>query len=864
MLQQFTRQLKHKTSRVLYRLAEVIDRPEAETPAPSSLAPADPPVAPGLPITLDPTEATHPVMASTSPEETAMPPDYALASPVTLQSLGRTGETYTSSSESGRSQVLISVKSETNGPTTLLLSPDNSPEIPTTQASPDAPETIIPPVSRPRKRRRPRRSVSIAPAAFLTQWQTTLAPVGQGLQRFRQHPRFWLLLGFGIGAGSGAIALGWGVYTLESLTRENIAAVATYARPGTLTIQASNGTVLQQIGPVSHDQLKLGAIPVNVRNAFIASEDRRFNEHRGVDLQGILRAAVSNVQAGDVRQGGSTITQQLARLVFLDQDRNFGRKVREMWLAQKIEQKVPKEQILERYLNLVYLGSGAYGVADAAWAYFSKKPEQLTIGEAATLAGVVPAPSLYSPLENKEKATTRRNEVLQAMQEAGFITEAQKQQAIAAPLVLKPSPLKRFERQAPFFTDYVMQELPQLVPPEQLKQGGITVSTTLNYPWQASAQSTLTKMVSEYGPGQRFSEGALVSLDSRTGAIMALVGGKDYQKNQFNRVTQAKRQPGSTFKPILYAAAIASGISPNKTYLNAPFTIRGYTPENYGDTYSGGQMSLRQALTNSVNVVAVKLLLDVGWTPVINLARKMGITSPLEPTYSLALGAWEMTPLEMTSAYTTFANNGVHVQSYAIAEVKNAEGKVLYQNKLKSQKAIDPDSNAIMISLMKSVVTSGTGRPAQLSDRQVAGKTGTSDQARDLWFIGYIPQLTTGVWLGNDNNQPTRGASATAAKIWGDYMQVATKGMPVEYFPAMPKDLSKRQPSIKAEPLKGHRVVALALPATVGDSVTSEPRSRRRSRRQETLNQDETSRTTSRRRRRRTYSADNTDRTTET
>ncbi|MFM8294651.1 MAG: transglycosylase domain-containing protein, partial [Microcystaceae cyanobacterium] len=551
---------------------------------------------------------------------------------------------------------------------------------------------------------------------------------------------------------------------------------------------------------------------VNVSNAFIASEDRRFNEHRGVDLPGILRAAVSNVQAGDVRQGGSTITQQLARLVFLDQDRNFGRKVREMWLAQKIEQKVPKEQILERYLNLVYLGSGAYGVADAAWAYFSKKPEQLTIGEAATLAGVVPAPSLYSPLENKEKATTRRNEVLQTMQEAGFITEAQKQQAIAAPLVLKPSPLKRFERQAPFFTDYVMQELPKLVPPEQLKQGGIIVSTTLNYPWQASAQSTLTKMVSEYGPGQRFSEGALVSLDSRTGAIMALVGGKDYQKNQFNRVTQAKRQPGSTFKPILYAAAIASGISPNKTYLNAPFTIRGYTPENYGDTYSGGQMSLRQALTNSVNVVAVKLLLDVGWTPVINLARKMGITSPLEPTYSLALGAWEMTPLEMTSAYTTFANNGVHVQSYAIAEVKNAEGKVLYQNKRQSQKAIDPDSNAIMISLMKSVVTSGTGRPAQLSARQVAGKTGTSDKARDLWFIGYIPQLTTGVWLGNDNNQPTRGASATAAKIWGDYMQVATKGMPVEYFPAMPKDLSKRQTSIKAEPLKGHRVVALALP----------------------------------------------------
>jgi penicillin-binding protein 1A len=269
---------------------------------------------------------------------------------------------------------------------------------------------------------------------------------------------------------------------------------------------------------------------------------------------------------------------------------------------------------------------------------------------------------------------------------------------------------------------------------------------------------------------------------------------------------------------------------------------------------------LRQALTNSVNVVAVRLLMDVGWNPVINLARKMGIESKLEPTYSLALGAWEVTPLEMTSAYTTFPNKGVHVRPFAIQQVLDAKGPVIYQNKLQSQVALDPDSTAIMISLMRSVVTSGTGRPAQLSDRQVAGKTGTSDKARDLWFIGYIPQLVTGVWLGNDNGQPTKGASATSALIWGNFMREAVKGMAVEYFPTLPKNLENRKPTIKAEPLKGHKIIALAMPsAPSGDtsqlsSANDNSRSRRRSRRRrslETANADSNNNSSSTRRRRR-------------
>ncbi|BAM54447.1 penicillin-binding protein 1A [Synechocystis sp. PCC 6803] len=628
----------------------------------------------------------------------------------------------------------------------------------------------------------------------------------------------------------GTSALAWGFYQLETMTQVAIADVVTYAPRGTMTIKAANGAILQEIGNVSHDKVTMGEIPPLVEQAFVASEDSRFREHRGIDLQGIMRASLSNVQSGGVMQGGSTITQQLARLVFLTQDRTLARKLKEVRLAQKIETALPKDQILERYLNLIYLGSGAYGVADAAHAYFSKTPEELTLGEAATLAGVVPAPSVYSPRQNLELATRRRNEVLNRMAEVGFITPAEAQAAIAEPLVINPSPLKRFNREAEFFADYILDELRAKLPEEELQQGGLTVNTTLNQQWQEEAQTVLSDAVKRYGRWQRFSEGAMVAMDPRTGAIKMMVGGKDYDASQFNRVTQAKRQPGSTFKPILYGAAIASGISPNKSYLNVPIDIGGYQPANYGDRYTGGNMSLTDALTSSVNVVAVRLLLDVGWNPVINLARQMGITSKLEPTYSLALGAWEMTPLEMTSAYGTFANKGTHVQPYAIQNVVNAQGEVVYKAEHKQTQALDPESNAILTSMMRRVVTSGTGRPAQLGDRQVAGKTGTSDEAKDLWFIGYIPQLVTGVWLGNDNSRPTNGASTTAAMVWGQFMRDATKGMPVQSFPALPKNLDQRKPSIKAEPIK-RRVKTLAPPSspeTDGQNTTERPRRHRR------------------------------------
>ncbi|MEL4894239.1 transglycosylase domain-containing protein [Crocosphaera sp. Alani8] len=625
-------------------------------------------------------------------------------------------------------------------------------------------------------------------------------PALQKIPTVRHRPKFWLIFGVSLGAGTSAIALGYGIYQIEASITESVEDVLVYERPETLTIEGADGEVLQQIGPVTHEKVKIWQIPDTVKQAFIASEDSRFKNHGGVDIQGIIRAAVSNVQAGEVVEGGSTITQQLARIVFLNQERSFTRKFREMRLAQKIENNFTKEEILERYLNLVYLGSGAYGVADAAWVYFSKPIEELTIPEAATLAGIVPAPSLYSPLENKEAAVKQRNLVLERMAEEELISQSQLATAIASSLTVNPSQPKRFARKAPYFTDYIQQQLPKYVSAEVLKTGGITVETTLNTQWQGAAEDAIDNAI-RYGRWQGYKQASLTAIDPRNGQIKVMVGGNDYENNQYNRVTQAQRQPGSTFKAFVYATAIAAGFSPYRTFTDAPYVVDGYRPENYGDKYSGGQVSIRQAIASSLNVVAVQTLVKVGWNPIINIAQRMGIESELKPTYSLALGAWEVNLLELTNAYATLANEGVYQEAHGISRIVNRHGEVLYQAQPETLQAIDPNTTNITTWMLRGVVTSGTGTPARLGRRPVAGKTGTSDKARDLWFVGYIPQLTAGVWLGNDNNKPTRGASTTAARVWGEFMKEATDNMDIESFPDLPR-LDGRKGSIKAEPLK--------------------------------------------------------------
>lgn len=658
---------------------------------------------------------------------------------------------------------------------------------------------------------------------------TAVAHQFTGPRKLHRRPWFWL----GIGVGGGAIALGVGWVTLENSIPDSTADVLTYVREDTITIKAANGEILQQIGPATRETVKIGEAPKTLIQAFLATEDQRFEKHHGIDYWGIIRAAVSNLQAGDVVEGGSTITQQLARIVYFSQERTLGRKLKEMLMAQRIEQNIDKNTILERYLNLVYLGSGAYGVADAAWVYFSKPVKELTLPEMAMLAGLPAAPNDYSPLVNPKVAKERRDIVLRRMQENGFITQAQAEAAIATPVATKPSNPKRLDRQAKYFTDYIQQELPKYVSKEQLARKGLTIETTLKPDWQVAAEEAVKKTVERQGRWQRFEQAALVAIDPRTGEIKAMVGGggKDFYNEQFNRVTQAKRQPGSTFKTFVYTTAIAAGFSPFRGYLDAPYTVDGYTPKNYGDKFRGW-VNMRDALTHSVNVVALKALIDVGWEPVIDVAKKMGIESTLQPTYSLSLGASEVNLLELTSAYGTLATQGIHTKPHGIVRILDQHGKVIYKENFKGERAIDPDTSAIMTWMLRNVVNSGTGGAAALNERPVAGKTGTSDEARDLWFIGYIPQMVAGVWLGNDDNKPTYGSSSTAAYTWHEFMEKVVEKMDVEKFPDRPKEVEGREPTIKVQPIRPKRAISKPIPksddSSDSDSENSSERSTRR------------------------------------
>ncbi|HHP7244803.1 MAG TPA: transglycosylase domain-containing protein, partial [Elainellaceae cyanobacterium] len=448
-------------------------------------------------------------------------------------------------------------------------------------------------------------------------------------------------------------------------------------------------------------------------------------------------------------------------------------------------------------------GSGAYGIADAAWIYFSKSVDELSLSEIAMIAGLAPAPSAYSPLVDLDAARRRRDLTLERMADAEFITLEEKNAAIAAPIELNPSLPRYFLSDTPYFTSYIQQQLTSLVSPEDLELGGLTVETTLNLEWQKRADETVRKAIEEYGPRQGFKQAALVALDPQTGAIHAMVGGDDFDESQFNRVTQAQRQPGSTFKTFVYATGIAGGFSPYKTYEDAKFVVDGYEPENYGERYRGS-VSIRDALISSMNVVAVKALIDIGFDPVIEVAQKMGIRSELYPTYSLALGASEVNLLELTGAYGTLANQGEHVTPHGIVRILNRYDEVIYEANTVPERAIDADVAAIMTWMLQGVVESGTGRRARLG-RSVAGKTGTSEERRDLWFVGYIPQVVTGVWLGNDDNEPTWGVSGTAAQTWHDFMAYVVQDMPVEEFPDLPS-LDGREATIELQPVKPKRM----------------------------------------------------------
>ena len=585
------------------------------------------------------------------------------------------------------------------------------------------------------------------------------------------------LIGGGVACGQAALVAG-----LDSLLPD-ARGINHFNRPGTLTILSADGQVVHKIGPVTREKLTPETLPTLVEQAFIAAEDRRFYQHNGIDPVGIGRALVRNISKRSVEEGASTITQQLARTVFLSQDRTLVRKLKEAALAGKLERQLSKAQILTEYLNVVYLGSSAYGVADAAWVYFSKTPDQLNLPEAALIAGLPPAPSVYSPLVNPDLALERRAVVLRRMQEAGFISSSEQQQAEASPLELKPAEPKYWDSQAPYFSSWVQQELPQVLTPEQLEVGGLTVRSSVNLAWQKEAQ----KAINTYASGDM--EGALVAMEPGTGLVRAMVGGTDFLDSQFNRAAQALRSPGSTFKLFVYLTALKEGMLPERVLRDSARCFRGYCPKNFGNRYLGS-VSMVVALQNSLNTVAVALLQELGFDKVIATAKSLGISRELGRFYPMALGAYEQTVLDMTAAYAAINNGGIYVKPTPFEEILGPNGELLWSRRVEGdpgKRAVNSDIAAMMMWMLQRAVQSGTGGGAALPNRPVAGKTGTSEGGRDLWFIGSIPQLTTGVWLGYDDSRGTKDTSVVATYAWRAFMAPITKNLPVRQFPPRPE-----------------------------------------------------------------------------
>ncbi|HEV8352633.1 MAG TPA: penicillin-binding protein 1A [bacterium] len=559
-----------------------------------------------------------------------------------------------------------------------------------------------------------------------------------------------------------------------------------YAPPDEATrIYAANGEIVASLFRENREYVPLQQIPLSMRRAVLASEDTRFYQHVGIDLRAIGRAILSNLRAGRLSEGGSTITQQLARNRFLTPDRTFGRKLAEIVLAVEIERRLSKDEILERYLNEVYFGQGAYGIEMAARVYFGKGARDLTLDESALLTGLIRAPSLYSPYRNPDAAKAQQRIVLKRMANLGYITTADAHAAMAAPIALAHERNAGLTAvRAPYFVTYLLPYLIERYGADVLYRGGLRIYTTLDLRMQIAAERAVRDgLDAARARGLRVWQGALVAIDPRTGSIRAMIGGYDYERSQFNRAWQARRQAGSAFKPFVYTAAVEQGWRPSKILYDTPLRYGGvggepWVPRNYDRRYRGA-VTLRYALEHSINVPAIKTIAEIGPERVVDVARRMGIASPLRPDLTLALGSSEVTPLEMASAFGTLAAVGVRAEPIALVRVIDRTGKVLEESRPIRHPALEPDVALQMTDLLKGVILRGTGRGAAIG-RPAAGKTGTSDDYRNAWFIGYTPQLSAAVWVGNDDNSPMRTVvgGTLPAGIWASFMRVALEDQP--------------------------------------------------------------------------------------
>ena len=538
-------------------------------------------------------------------------------------------------------------------------------------------------------------------------------------------------------------------------------------------------------GEANREVVKLDKINPQLKRAVLAMEDSHFYVHHGINPNSVGRAVLMNWETGTVVEGGSTLTMQLVKNLFLKPERKFSRKIAEAVMAIRVEQIFTKDQILEMYLNQIYWGHNNYGIQTAAQSYFGKTADKLNLGESAMLAGIIQSPEEYSPFVNLKVAKDRQSVALSRMRELGWITPSEEE--AARKQKLKLGKLTSWQSSSlPYITEAVVTELNERFGRDTVLKGGMRVQTTIDYNFQRMAEETVKRAHANLGVYA--DQIALASVDPRTHFVKALVGGINYDKSQFNRAIQARRQPGSSFKPFVYYTAFATGkYSPESTVIDAPVSYRDgdgwYSPQNYGGGFSGA-MSIRTALMNSVNVPAIKIGKAVGLDKVIETCRTLGIKSPMEPVTSLPLGAIGVTPLEMAGAYATFASNGWHSDPTVIVRVTDTDGNVLLDNTPKPKQLLDPWAAASLNSVLQSVINGGTGKNAAIG-RPAAGKTGTTSSERDIWFVGYVPQLATAVWVGNDNNRPIGGGATGGvyvAPIWRNFMLKALKDEPVQYF----------------------------------------------------------------------------------
>ena len=557
-------------------------------------------------------------------------------------------------------------------------------------------------------------------------------------------------------------------------------------RQPSITYLDRNGALIAVRGSQQAPPADLDALPEYVPAAFIAIEDRRFYWHPGFDPIGMSRAIVANVRAGRVVQGGSTLTQQLAKNLFLTPDQNMRRKVQELMLAVWLEMKFSKREILALYLNRVYFGAGAYGIEAASQRYFDKSATRLSVGEAALLAGLLKAPSRYSPVSESERAAARATVVLDQMEETGVITPAQRAAAVLRPVIVSRT---LATQHAQYFIDWLDKEIRGLVgePTEDM-----IVETTLDLTIQTSAERAVRRIL-DRDASRGVEQAALVALDG-DGRVRAMIGGASYADSQFNRAVDARRQAGSAFKPFVYLAAMEAGYTPETPVIDEPIRIGNWSPRNYSGTFSG-PTTMANAVAQSTNTVAAYVADQIGRDSVARAARRLGISSRVGLEPAMALGAVEVSPIDMATAYDAFANGGRRVQAYGISRIRTPQGRVIYQRAAREGvggQTINNPPLYYMNQMLRGVVQRGTGRSAAISGRDIAGKTGTTSDYKDAWFIGYTGGFVTAVWVGKDDNTAMRGVTggAAPAAIWKAFMEAALPRLNVQSIPngpAMPE-----------------------------------------------------------------------------